>query len=218
MAGWHMRLWRRVKVAPGLTINFSKSGPSLSVGPRGSKMTFGKRGVRQTVGLPGTGLYMFRQLSSTPVWGRPAEPGPTTAAPQPSPIPPIPAADTQPAPFEVHYGMPLVVAVVIGVVLGAYHQSTSVVLVGAILAFVTGLRYEALAAHHPVAAKVIAQVVVAVAAVASILVGIVLVLAAAGVGASDDDSSEALSTPANALDVEPRPGAKVAAATLSRCP
>lgn len=177
MAGWHTRLWRRVKVAPGVTINLSKSGPSLSVGPRGSKVTFGRRGVRQTVGLPGTGLYMSRQLTETPRWDHPSEPDPATPATSAT-------AHTAGEPYEIHYGMPLVAAIVIGVVIAAYSQPAWVVIGAGILAFVAGLLYEALAAHHPLAAKVIAQVVVAIAAVVTLLLGIILVLGLAGVGAS----------------------------------
>ena len=51
------RFFRRVKIAPGLSLNFSKSGMSFSAGPRGAKVTVGPRGVRTTVGIPGTGLY-----------------------------------------------------------------------------------------------------------------------------------------------------------------
>ncbi len=51
------RFWRRMKIAPGLTLNLSKSGPSLSVGRRGAKFTVGPRGTRATVGIPGTGLF-----------------------------------------------------------------------------------------------------------------------------------------------------------------
>ncbi len=51
------RFWRRVKIAPGVTLNVSKSGGSLSFGPRGAKATVGSRGKRATVGLPGTGLF-----------------------------------------------------------------------------------------------------------------------------------------------------------------
>lgn len=53
----YLRFWRRIKVAPGLTLNLSKSGGSLSFGPRGAKYTVGPRGRRVTVGLPGTGLF-----------------------------------------------------------------------------------------------------------------------------------------------------------------
>ncbi len=51
------RFFRRLRIAPGLSLNFSKSGLSLSAGPRGAKVTVGPRGVRNTVGLPGTGLH-----------------------------------------------------------------------------------------------------------------------------------------------------------------
>jgi len=51
------RFWRRVRIAPGVTLNLSKSGGSLSFGPRGAKFTVGSRGKRATVGLPGTGLF-----------------------------------------------------------------------------------------------------------------------------------------------------------------
>lgn len=50
------RLSKRLKILPGVTLNLSKSGVSVSAGVRGAKVTVGKNGVRQTVGLPGTGL------------------------------------------------------------------------------------------------------------------------------------------------------------------
>jgi len=40
------RFWRRIKIAPGVTLNLSKSGGSLSFGPRGAKFTVGSRGKR----------------------------------------------------------------------------------------------------------------------------------------------------------------------------
>lgn len=52
-----LRFFRRVRLGKGLTLNFSKSGPSMSFGVRGAHMTFGPRGVRRTVGVPGTGLF-----------------------------------------------------------------------------------------------------------------------------------------------------------------
>ena len=51
------RFWRRVRLAPGVTLNLSKSTASLSFGPRGAKYTISPRGDRATVGLPGTGLF-----------------------------------------------------------------------------------------------------------------------------------------------------------------
>jgi hypothetical protein len=51
------RFFRRKTLFPGVTLNMSKSGPSISFGPRGFKHTIGGRGRRTTVGLPGTGLH-----------------------------------------------------------------------------------------------------------------------------------------------------------------
>jgi len=51
------RFWRRVRLAPGVTLNLSKSTASLSLGPRGAKYTISLRGNRATAGLPGTGLF-----------------------------------------------------------------------------------------------------------------------------------------------------------------
>jgi len=51
------RFWKRIKIAPGISINLSKSGASLSFGPRGAKITVGPRGQRTTIGIPGTGIY-----------------------------------------------------------------------------------------------------------------------------------------------------------------
>lgn len=59
------RFWRRMKIAPGVTVNLSKSGGYLSFGPQGAKITVGPRGVRSTVGIPGTGLFYTRQLPSS---------------------------------------------------------------------------------------------------------------------------------------------------------
>jgi Protein of unknown function (DUF4236) len=53
----NFRFYRRVHIFPGLSVNLTKSGPSLTVGMRGAHVTFGRNGVTRTVGLPGTGLY-----------------------------------------------------------------------------------------------------------------------------------------------------------------
>lgn len=60
------RFFRRVKIAPGLTLNLSKSGPSFSFGPRGMKYTVGPRGTRKTFGIPGTGVH----YTTTSGWGK----------------------------------------------------------------------------------------------------------------------------------------------------
>lgn len=58
------RFWKRITIAPGVTLNLSQSGPSLSFGPRGAKLTIGPRGQRATVGIPGTGLFYTTTLPS----------------------------------------------------------------------------------------------------------------------------------------------------------
>lgn len=57
------RFYRRVRVMPGMTVNLSKSGASLSFGRRGMHYTVGPRGRRVTVGVPGTGMY-YTKLES----------------------------------------------------------------------------------------------------------------------------------------------------------
>lgn len=52
-----LRFFKRVTIAPGITLNFSKHGISFSIGGRGAKFTFGTSGTRTTVGLPGSGIY-----------------------------------------------------------------------------------------------------------------------------------------------------------------
>lgn len=51
------RLFRRIRVAPGISINLSKSGLSTSIGGRGFHTTVGHGHIRNTVGIPGTGMY-----------------------------------------------------------------------------------------------------------------------------------------------------------------
>lgn len=68
-----LRFFRRKQLFPGLRLNMSKSGPSLSVGVRGAHMTVGRRGVTRTVGVPGTGVfYTSRSGRHTGVHSAPA--------------------------------------------------------------------------------------------------------------------------------------------------
>jgi len=81
----NFRFYRRVSIFPGLSVNISKSGPSLTVGMRGAHMTFGRNGIRRTVGIPGTGIYYTSHtgyhsgLHSAHV-DQPISPGQQTAA------------------------------------------------------------------------------------------------------------------------------------------
>ena len=58
------RFWRRARLGPGLRINLSKAGVSLSAGNRGAHYTLGRRGHRMTLGIPGSGLFYMLNLGS----------------------------------------------------------------------------------------------------------------------------------------------------------
>jgi hypothetical protein len=51
-----LRFQRHLSLLPGIRVNLSKTGASLSVGHRGAWYTIGPRGQRASVGLPGSGL------------------------------------------------------------------------------------------------------------------------------------------------------------------
>lgn len=78
------RFQKRFRLLPGVTLNLSTSGPSLSVGPRGARGTFGQKGIRRTFGLPGTGLSYssYDSYGGKRNGGRQAAPA---AAPMPEP-------------------------------------------------------------------------------------------------------------------------------------
>jgi len=57
-----VRFSRRFSLIPGLRLNLSRRGASLSVGHRGVWWTIGPRGGRATVGLPGTGLFWTEKV------------------------------------------------------------------------------------------------------------------------------------------------------------
>ncbi len=58
----NFRFYCRRRIFPGLSVNLSRSGPSLSVGLRGAHLTFGRRGVRRTIGIPGSGIYYTSRM------------------------------------------------------------------------------------------------------------------------------------------------------------
>lgn len=58
---WNYR--KRVKLFPGVYLNFSKGGISTSVGPKGAKVTFGKDGTFLNTSIPGTGLNSRQKIA-----------------------------------------------------------------------------------------------------------------------------------------------------------
>jgi len=73
-----LRFWRRIGIIPGLTLNLSKSGASLSLGPPGAKLTISQRSTRLTLGIPGTGLFY---TTTFPGAGRGGKRGDSATAP-----------------------------------------------------------------------------------------------------------------------------------------
>jgi hypothetical protein len=57
---------RTTHLCPGLSVNLSRSGPSLTLSVRGAHATLGRDRITKTVGLPGTGIfYTSRQGTHT---------------------------------------------------------------------------------------------------------------------------------------------------------
>jgi hypothetical protein len=50
------RFHKRLRIIPGLWVNLSKKGGSISVGGRGATINVNQEGHQETVGLPGSGL------------------------------------------------------------------------------------------------------------------------------------------------------------------
>jgi hypothetical protein len=62
-----IRFRKRIRLAPGLRLNLSGSGLSMSAGPQGASMTFGgRRGTYMNAGIPGTGLYARERVGAAP--------------------------------------------------------------------------------------------------------------------------------------------------------
>jgi hypothetical protein len=59
---WSFR--RRIKIIPGVHLNFSKNGISTSIGVRGASLTFSQKGTYLNTGIPGTGIYNRQKISS----------------------------------------------------------------------------------------------------------------------------------------------------------
>ena len=58
-----VRYRKRVKVAPGVHMNFSKSGVSTSIGKPGATVNVSSRGTKLTTGIPGTGISSSQMIS-----------------------------------------------------------------------------------------------------------------------------------------------------------
>jgi tetratricopeptide (TPR) repeat protein len=98
-----IRFRKSIKIAPGLHINLSKSGPSLSVGRPGATFNIGPKGTRTTVGAPGTGISYTTQKSWGAITGaKPAHQSvgrpPSVSRGTPAPAVSFPASAPPPGP------------------------------------------------------------------------------------------------------------------------
>src|SRR5262245_49308252 len=74
------RFLRTLGILPGVRLNLSRSGPSVSLGMRGLHYTVGLKGTRTTVGVPGTGASWTRYRSySSDRGSQQGNPQPVTA-------------------------------------------------------------------------------------------------------------------------------------------
>lgn len=60
-----LRFRRSVKLAPGIRMNFSGSGVSWTLGPRGASVSIGKRGTYLNSSIPGTGFYARERIGGS---------------------------------------------------------------------------------------------------------------------------------------------------------
>lgn len=59
------RFRKTISIVPGVRVNLSNGGASLSLGPRGASISVGKRGTYANLGLPGTGLSYRTRLDGS---------------------------------------------------------------------------------------------------------------------------------------------------------
>lgn len=64
------RFHKVLGILPGVRANISKTGPSISLGPRGADVNVGMHGVTTNASIPGTGVsYRSKVGSKSTLWG-----------------------------------------------------------------------------------------------------------------------------------------------------
>lgn len=71
-----IRFRKRAKIAPGVNLNFTQSGTSVTVGGKGGSINIGKNGIYGNAGIPGTGIYTREKISGKKTSHK-AQPGKT---------------------------------------------------------------------------------------------------------------------------------------------
>lgn len=83
------RFFKRLNILPGVQLNLSKSGGSMSIGPHGAKLTLGTSGGHVTLGVPGTGLFYTKDFSLKTLgklFGQSTEPIESQETSEPTPV------------------------------------------------------------------------------------------------------------------------------------
>ena len=65
-----LRFQKRIRLFKGLTLNLSKTGPSITFGVPGASVNVRGRQVTGNVGIPGTGLSYRQRLDKLAVPGK----------------------------------------------------------------------------------------------------------------------------------------------------
>jgi tetratricopeptide (TPR) repeat protein len=60
-----LRFRKSIQLLPGVKINLSKTGASVSIGPRGARLIVGRGRPQVSLDLPGTGIYFRRAVGSS---------------------------------------------------------------------------------------------------------------------------------------------------------
>jgi hypothetical protein len=61
-----IRFSKRIKIAPGVNLNLSKSGISTTLGPKNASVNVGKKGAHLNASIPGTGLGVREKIIGAP--------------------------------------------------------------------------------------------------------------------------------------------------------
>lgn len=56
------RFSKSKKILPGVSLNMSTSGPSISIGPKSVKLKLSKKGVDASVRIPKLGLHVSKNI------------------------------------------------------------------------------------------------------------------------------------------------------------
>lgn len=108
------RFRKTLQLFPGVRVNVSKTGTSVSIGQAGASVNVSKRGVRTTVGVPGTGLSYSQNLGV----GAPDSAEPTPAAE--GPVRPLDAGGGERSAFRPSAGRIIAAVLVLAIIVAGF--------------------------------------------------------------------------------------------------